>query len=377
MTQLLLSAVLVAAVHAAPEPADPGPLPAPSGRYAVGTQELAPVIDRRAADGATPARTRTIQVQVWYPATKRKAKPAPYVASPALIDHLKKEAGAAEAVEAWRSLKTHALQGAPVASGKFPLIVFSQGLGLPRFYYTAWLEELASQGFVVASLDHPEIAPMVVDGKIVEGGAPSNDPLVAARRTEEMAGDVKAVIARLARSSSALHLDGHRVAAVGHALGGVAALEACRTDPGIGGCVDIDGSAWGAVERRGVGRPFLLLLGEPLTRVADGGGSGGAREKAAQSGRQRRMEWRAVLEKQLAPATVVLVKGAAPLSFTDAPFVRPQLLAQSGEKLTDPAQLVRATSRLIAEYLRNAFAKRAGVGKPAEAFLSLASLSEE
>ncbi|KJY27621.1 collagen alpha-5(VI) chain, partial [Streptomyces sp. NRRL S-444] len=52
---------------------------------------------------------------------------------------------------------THATFDAPVAGGgeRFPVVLFSPGLGGVRTQNTAWAEELAGHGYVVVGLDHP------------------------------------------------------------------------------------------------------------------------------------------------------------------------------------------------------------------------------
>lgn len=59
----------------------------------------------------------------------------------------------------WRLLtnvqtNTNDLQTLEMVDGKHPLIIYSHGVGLNRTAGSIWCEELASQGFVVASIDH-------------------------------------------------------------------------------------------------------------------------------------------------------------------------------------------------------------------------------
>jgi dienelactone hydrolase len=256
----------------------PSPLPAPSGRYAVGTRVLAPITDASRTDRRFVSGKRTVLVQLWYPTNNRRGDFSPYVPEPWLIDYLKKESSAPDAVESWRHLKTHAYLAAPAAGGRFPLVLFSQGMGMPRFNYTSWLGEIASRGFIVASIDHPEIAPVRVDDRIIEAGAAGGDPAVPARRVNEMAADMELVRATLLRSAEKFHIDPGKTAVIGHSLGGAAALEACRTNRRVGACVDIDGDAWGTVEKEGVGRSFLLVLNKPIFADSDFAARGGSRE---------------------------------------------------------------------------------------------------
>jgi predicted dienelactone hydrolase len=54
------------------------------------------------------------------------------------------------------SAHTHASLNAKVASGtaRFPVVIFSHGGGIPVLFYSILLEELASQGYIVAAVEH-------------------------------------------------------------------------------------------------------------------------------------------------------------------------------------------------------------------------------
>lgn len=365
-----LAAVLAGSTAGRPQ------LPEPSGQYAVGTRLLEPLVDGSRPDTRFVSGKRTVAVQLWYPAAPGRGGFSPYIPEPWLVDYLKREGSSPEDIESWRHLSTHGRLGAPAASGVFPLVLFSQGMGMSRFNYTAWVEDLASRGFIVASIDHPEIAPLSVDGRIVASGAPDPDPAVPARRVGEMAADIELVRTVLLRSADRLHIDKENTAVVGHSLGGAAALETCRTNPSVGACVDIDGDAWGRVEQEGVGRAFLLLLNEPTFSDADFTARGRSRDRFAEMGRQRRAQWKELATKQSAPAVLVLIRGTNHLSFTDAPFVRPSLVAESGGALTDPVRVLRTTVRLIAQYLKNSFAGNPTLVAPGEAFVTVTPLKD-
>jgi dienelactone hydrolase len=354
----------------------PSPLPALSGPYAVGTRVLTPIADASRPDVRFASGKRTVLVQLWYPTNRSRGDFSRYVPEPWLIDYLKRESSAPAAVDSWRHLKTRAYLAAPAADGRFPLILFSQGMGMLRFNYTSWLEELASLGLIIASIDHPGIVPIRLNDRVVEGGAVSGDPAVPARRVSEMAADIDLVRATLLRSAGKLHIDTRKVAVVGHSLGGAAALESCRTNPSIGACVDIDGDAWGTVEKEGVGKPFLLVLNEPIFTDADLASRGGSRERLTEMGQQRRAQWKELIAKQSAPAILVLVKGTNHLSFTDAPFIRRELVADGGGTLTDPTRTLTITSGLIAAYIRNSLAGTPNLGAPPDDFITVVSLRD-
>src|SRR5690606_39011641 len=97
-----------------------------------------------------PNDKRHLKVQVWYPAKHvPNSQAAPYVAD---LDEFTDP----KTYEPYLHVKTHAVADAPVArAGKpFPVLVYNHGGGWSRFSATFQMEELASHGYVVMSVDH-------------------------------------------------------------------------------------------------------------------------------------------------------------------------------------------------------------------------------
>ncbi|SFP38843.1 Platelet-activating factor acetylhydrolase, isoform II [Amycolatopsis arida] len=133
-------------------------------------------------------------------------------------------------------------------------MLFSPGLAGPRTQNTAWAEDLASRGYVVAGLDHPyDSAATVVDGRVIHTrvhatGSDEEDLRDTIGRTAIRAADLSFVRTQLGRLdrgeiSGPLsgRLDTDRVAVTGHSVGGAAALQAARQDPRFTAVVNIDG----------------------------------------------------------------------------------------------------------------------------------------
>ncbi|XP_069169592.1 platelet-activating factor acetylhydrolase [Procambarus clarkii] len=57
-----------------------------------------------------------------------------------------------------RNIATPAVWGAPVAARKFMVIIFSHGLSANRSIYSTICSELASQGFIVAAIEHRDMS---------------------------------------------------------------------------------------------------------------------------------------------------------------------------------------------------------------------------
>jgi predicted dienelactone hydrolase len=227
-------------------------------------------------------------------------------------------------------------------------------------------QELASNGYIVLTLDHPLGGfTLGADGEVLARGVDSiplhyaDHPYVSAVRdwAIDAAFVLRGLAARLRQGSSplaALVIDTARVGMLGHSLGGAAALEACRSNLLFRACADMDGGPFGDVESRGVGKPFLVLLSQPDHRNRPpprDSAEAAAREQFAQMGKERDSTWAAICAHDARePCFVVKIRGTGHLSFSDAPFLAPSLLRDVGATLSPRRQY-----RLIADNLLEFF----------------------
>lgn len=147
----------------------------------------------RTFDVAAPERGRDIEVSVWYPATA---------------------GGEADPAGGNRVFKaTPALRDAPVAKGRFPLVLLSHGSG-SRVEGMDWLAvALAEAGFIVAGPNHP--------GTTSGNSTPADTPKIWERTA-----DLSAVIDRFSTDPAwRATVDPARIGVVGFSLGGSTALE--------------------------------------------------------------------------------------------------------------------------------------------------------
>jgi predicted dienelactone hydrolase len=234
----------------------PPPLP---GRTPVGTTTLH-LIDPSRSDPSFVSGKRELMVQLWYPASRATGPLAPYM--PAKQARLfARLAGLAPTVIT--SIRTRAHLDATIAPGRHPVILYSPGSSEMRSDATALVENLASSGYVVVTIDHTHESELVQfpDGKIVRGsfgdtGAPSNTRAVTVR-----VADVRIVLGRLAQLNRAGHfvgrLDLAHTGMFGFSPGGATAAAAMLVDPRIKAGADLDGSLYGPVRKTGLTRPFL------------------------------------------------------------------------------------------------------------------------
>lgn len=254
-------------------------MPTPAGPYPIGTTTYY-VQDTGRDEIYTddPADKREFMVQLWYPAAAPGNQPAPYIsqldiAGPAiatrlnlpsfLLDHL-------------NLVQTHAYPDAPPAANAtpFPLLIFSHGLRGFRAQNSVLMEELASQGYVVAAIDHTygNIFTVFPDGRVTFYSAtvfPDGETTTDAGRrlVNVWANDVRFTLDQLAAmnedpaSPLSGRLDLTHVAFLGHSTGGGTAVEACGRDPRCTAGVALDGWLEPVSDEvaANLDRPFLFI----------------------------------------------------------------------------------------------------------------------
>ncbi|GAA2888338.1 carboxylic ester hydrolase [Streptosporangium fragile] len=337
--------------------------PEPSGRYAVGTTVLQWTDpDRPETATSDPDDRRTVVVQLWYPARKSPAdaERAQYLGRTAQEAHVVSRGVAGYLgipgflLDDAPRARTHSVFDAAVADGggRFPLVLFSPGLGGVRTQNTAWAEELASRGYVVAALDHPYDSAVVTlaDGRTVRTriratGDPAEDERLAAGWTAVRAGDLSFALTQLGRldrgeipGSLTGRLDTGRAAATGHSLGGAAALQAARQDPRFAAVINLDG-----FPRDPDPQPFhqpALALTPPV----DPGENPDYIPRLTQ-----------VLTLSTAAGYRITVPGAAHLTFTDAPLYLPPVpaLVGSSGRTAGPRLTAAASAAFLDATLRS------------------------
>lgn len=257
--------------------------PAPTGPYAVGT------LSRHLVDNArletftdAPDDHRELMIQVWYPAEDTEDKETvPYL--PANLDVRRAifaqlmlpPAKVDELMGPWR---TRSVEGATVSAkqNQYPVVLFSHGFGGFRTQNVAQMEELASQGYIVVSIDHTFCAAIVEfpGGRLVPF-APSLRTAQTKPRDEVdkifdglaqlWGADASFVIDELEKINAsnddplAGGLDLGRIGMFGHSFGGATSLQMCAKDARVKCGIDMDGLAYGDARREGVKQPVMIM----------------------------------------------------------------------------------------------------------------------
>ena len=332
-------------------------LPKPTGPYLVGTTTFY-LKDASRIEDAAPGghQARELMVQIWYPAQASDKKFARY-----------RELKTTRAVSSYQSvLATNSRLDAPVANSgaPFSVILFNHGWGGRRTNDTFLTEELASQGYVVASIDHTYNAAQVLfpDGRVVRGDGSSNIESPDSSSAEQVRADwdkellkwtadeefVLNSLAQMNLSSGSPwfgRLNTSEVGAMGHSFGGAAATEACGQDPRIRGAINMDGWFFGAIRRRGANQPLLYLYassGQPPATTY-----GPHDPVSVVLNAQDFLETEQSMRRF--GGYLVSIKGAEHNDFTDQPLISPlRSLSYSGS--VPPAEMEAIVRRYVVAF---------------------------
>ena len=282
-------------------------LPAPDGPNPVGVTSFN-ISDEQRTDASfgAPERQRELYVQAWYPGTLDASEPAPIVRT--LWQELYRDD------IHWLfkvlfgylgGIDTHSYQDIPVADANvsYPTILFSPSLSGIAEQNTLLMEHLASHGYIVLGLSHPNFAmysayadgtgssvsPLVMDAMTEQAGVDldaltqlaerSSDPLEAAEIVldyfdqgvqltelldiwvadldflmDELSGPATRVPSFLAE-----RVDPTRIGLLGMSYGGGAITAFCKADQRCRAAVNLDGGLWGSQLREPVPAPYLVL----------------------------------------------------------------------------------------------------------------------
>lgn len=336
-------------------------LPTPGGPHRIGTAWMV-VKDTTRLErfSDTPGATRELPVKLWYPVPDDTAGPMGLYAAPESVTVLFPLA----LNQRLRRVKTHAVMDAPMAELRAPVLVFSHGYGGYAEQNTVQMEELASRGYVVASIAHPGEAAWAPypDGRGVAYARQLTE--AAKRKRKERREGVMALRARhkrllgaldspdsaerLARYREFLHLrheplfsesikewaldtrvvvdrlealdagdvastfkgklDMARLGVFGMSYGGATAVEFARTDPRCIAAANIDGLPYGGLLDGSISVPLLVIA------AGDDGHAG----------------WVPGLDRCNGPTLLVKVPDTTHMGLTDLPLQMPPCLRWTG-----------------------------------------------
>ncbi|WP_158941506.1 hypothetical protein [Granulicella sp. S190] len=309
-------------------------LPKPTGTYPVGTRIIYLKDSSRTEDAATtPGMPRELMVQIWYPADPSNHHLAAYERSVET-----------SLLTSYRSvLWTNSKEDAPVATqgGPFPVLLFNHAWAGRRTQDTFLTEDLASHGYVVASIEHTYNASRAVlpGGRVIDyddGDSLLDFRLHSAKEilatwNKELGkwvADEVFVLNTLQNENLDQnspwygHLDTQRAGALGHSFGGAAAIQVCSVDARIQSAVNLDGWTFGDISKRAANQPSMFLYGIATTNQPKDPTTSGPAEQAE-------AELNAVDQKEVEDSLKqfggykVSISNTSHMDFTDHPLVSP------------------------------------------------------
>ncbi|MFF4574558.1 alpha/beta hydrolase family protein [Streptomyces sp. NPDC001410] len=260
------------AAATAPGPVQPT-LPAPSGPHPVGTVPLHLVDASRTDPVAGPGHYRELMASVWYPARDVHRYPLAPWTSPAVLRALLTSADFPADIAVPPLTAGH--QSAPVlrTGRRLPVVVFSHGAHDHRADTTIVVQELASHGYVVVTVDHTYDAfSEFPDGRLI---VPLEDPKYGLG-PRDFARDIRFVLDCVEDLASGcnpdadrrplpeglLHaLDRHRIGMFGWSKGGTATAWVMSQDQRVRAGLSIDGPMQPVVTTD-LDRPFMMMTAE-------------------------------------------------------------------------------------------------------------------
>jgi dienelactone hydrolase len=247
----------------------------------------------------------------------------------------------------WSAIRTPEHVGAPVAGGRHPVVLYSPGAGDVRSWDSVLVDQLASSGYVVVTIDPTyeasavEFPQGIVRSELLalftQAQQDGTVPQFLKKLVDTRVADTKFVLDELGvlagggnpdAEGRALPgglgrmLDLGRVGMFGQSAGGFTALEAAYEDPRIRAAIDMDGTLeynagepsdtnFSPVASGGLAKPFLVLgsqTSDACTASTDPSCAAVLRNSAGKG-------WHAA----------VTLPGTVHGSFTDAEVLVPQL----------------------------------------------------
>jgi predicted dienelactone hydrolase len=278
---LILTAVFLIAVivYATWEVFMPIHFDQPSGSYAIGTRSMEITDSSRTETAlAGSAKYRRLILQFWYPAEHGNFQKAAYHPNPDyFVNQVHELFNNLPAVLLKRLARatTNSLAGASIspAEKNYPVIIYSHGMDGMRFMSTYQMEELASHGYIVVSIEHSFSA----TGTVFRDGSRGGITPYEKMENEEFANGMVAkwtadqifTIDQLEKINQDTgnffyqKLDLSETGVLGFSFGGAVSTNTLVFDKRIKAGVNLDGFYYGGNYSRGFQQPFMELRSEP------------------------------------------------------------------------------------------------------------------
>jgi len=245
-------------------------MPGLTGPFNIGIQKFH-LIDKSRLEEFTendPNDFRELIVQLWYPIDKDTTgekieymdsitfewlmgrSPVPLITIPKI---------------AYKFVQPHGIINAEIASypNQFPVIIFSPGYDGNYEIYTSLIEDLVSNGFIIASVNHPYISGITVfpDGRVIKVTTVQNISLTS------VIADAKFVLDFLTELNNTDQfflgrLDLSKVGMYGHSFGGASTIMCLYEDSRFKCGLTLDGVIYEDLINLDLNKPVMIMLAE-------------------------------------------------------------------------------------------------------------------
>jgi hypothetical protein len=252
-------------------------LPKITGAYGVGVQTMHLVDESRPENFTTnTSDIREMMVQLWYPIDTENEGPRSEYMNYPTFQWLKGRSPIPLITipnDAYLFVRPHGRNDTNIASGLFPVIIFSPGYDGVYQIYTSFIEDLVSHGFVVASINHPYVSGITVfpDGRTVGLATVPTDPVARSAffnmSLRTIVGDAKFVLDTMTDMNStdpefSGHFDLSQVGMYGHSFGGANTAVCCYEDTRFRAGLTLDGVFYEQFIPGSITVPFLYMYAE-------------------------------------------------------------------------------------------------------------------
>lgn len=253
-------------------------MPEPTGPLKIGTQTFHFTDEnRKELFSEKEQGKRELMVQLWYPAQSPTGTKEAFIPDgQKMIHEIAKGFGIPGMVVNYlQYIPSHSYEGASISSSRptYPLIILNHGYGSSRAYHTSQAENLASQGFIVASIGHTysTLATFFPDGKTAQMN--TDEELIGETEYRDWVGgvwteDISFTINQLEKMNAGLipsmfqgKIDMENIGVFGHSFGGAAAYDSSY-DSRIKAGIDLDGSLYRYHHKEGPAKPFMFIFSE-------------------------------------------------------------------------------------------------------------------
>jgi len=252
-------------------------LPGLTGPYEVGVRPMH-LVDQSRPENFTNDSSdfREMMIQVWYPIRQGNLGQRALYMDPPTFLWLKGRSPVPLITipdEAYKYVRPHERDGATIAPGMFPVVIFSPGYDGVYQIYTSFIEDLVSRGFVVVSINHPYVSGITVfpDNRTVGLAPVPTDPAeqVAffAKSLRVIVQDAKFVLNTTAEMNASDpefsgHFDLSHVGMYGHSFGGANTAVCCYEDSRFLAGFTLEGVFYENFTPGNITRPFLMMTAE-------------------------------------------------------------------------------------------------------------------